>query len=533
MERPVAKGGLPMPQDEFQIRIKKLESDLLAAQRRIVVQEADLTAKNQALAEKEKQFKALEANQRKLDEEINILRKKVTGLTSEKEQLAQKVDQLKMQRVKPTPNELIQSFRLAMDQLQKSLAPKPGERVGYNVSQFDVDLKTTVAVDKEDQTVRLLLPEPGEEIPGEMLSNVRFTFSAVPKVEPSDPDLVEVPMLLGLSKQIAAVRLAERGLKVGNQTEQDSLDPPGNVIGQNPDGGDLVLPESAVDITIAKDPYVLVPQLEGKTFKQAQALIKKAGLAVGSVEEKTSTAPAGSVIVQDPEADLKVLRESEVNLVLAVQEMIEVPGITGMMVDDAKKKILGKRLAVGSVYSKESSKPVGTVLEQVPNKSTKVPPGSAVSLVVGISDKVEVPVLLKRKLTEAKKMISKAELSLGKITPKIHQKLDGLILEQKPAGGTAVKKKTAINLTVAQKVVIRNVLNAMKDHIDIGKTGVSHRTLVKKFSAAGIDSVAEVEKLQKLSNAQLRTQLNLPTAVGAKFVKRIIRDVIKGALKKF
>ena len=516
-----------MPQDELQKRITKLEIDLQEAQRLLVVKNAELSARERALAEQERKSKALEAGQKELEDELKILRKQVTDLTSEKEQLIQQNDQLKQARVKPTPNQLIQSFRIAMDQLQQSLEPKPGERVGYSVSQFDVNLKTTVAVDKDDQTVRLVLPEPGEEIPSDILSNVRFTFSTVPKVDPSDEDLVEVPMLLGLSKEVAASELAARGLKIGAQKEQESADPPGTLIGQNPDGGDLVPPESSVDIIIAKDPYVTVPELVGKTLKQAKALSEKSGLVVGNVEERASDAPEGTVISQEPEAQLKVLRGSELNLVIAVQEMTTVPGVTGLLFNEAKKLIQGAKLELGSVKTRVTPKPDGTILEQAPQKGASVAAGSVVSLVVSESDQVAVPSVVNKKLADAKTILAKSGLSLGAVTAKKHQKLDGVVLDQEPAAGKKVKKKSPVNLIVAKKEVFGDVLKAMKDHRDILKTGYTHRTLVKRFSNAGIDSSNKFKKLQSLSDAELKSKLNLRTVVGAKFLRKIIKDVLK------
>ena len=516
-----------MPQDELQKRITKLEIDLQEAQRLLVVKSAELTAQQKALANQEKEFKALEASRQEAESELKILRKQVADLTSQKEQLIEQNNQLKLERVKPTPNQLIQSFRLAMDQLQQSLEPKPGERVGYSVSQFDVDLKTTVAVDKDDQLVRLVLPEPGEEIPSDILSNVRFTFNTVPKVDPSDQDLVEVPMLLGLSKAAAASELDARSLKIGSQKEQESIDPPGTIIGQSPDGGDLVPPDSGVDMIIAKDPYVSVPDLVGKTLNQAKALLEKSDLVLGSAEQRTSDAPAGTVISQDPEAELRALRGSELNLVIAVQAMATVPGVTGLMLDAAKKAIRGAKLVLGSVKTRVAPKPAGTVLEQTPQKGASVPAGSAVSLVVSKSDQVEVPSVVKKKLADAKTTLLKAGLKLGAVTAQKHQTLDGVVLDQKPAAGKTVKKQSPVNLVVAQKVVLRDILNHMREHKDIRKTGFAHRTLVKRFSDAGIDNPAKIKKLQSLSDAELKTKFNLRTVVGAKFLKKIIVDVIK------
>ena len=66
-----------MPQDELKKRIAKLELDLREAQRRLVVQDADLAAKNKALAQQEKQLKTLESNRTELADEIKVMRKQV------------------------------------------------------------------------------------------------------------------------------------------------------------------------------------------------------------------------------------------------------------------------------------------------------------------------------------------------------------------------------------------------------------------------------------------------------------------------
>jgi hypothetical protein len=166
-------------------------------------------------------------------------------------------------------------------------------------------------------------------------------------------------------------------------------------------------------------------------------------------------------------------------------------------------------------------------LEQTPGKGASVPVGSSVSLVVSVTDQVEVPQVVNKKLADAKTIILKAGLQLGAVTAQKHPELDGVVLDQKPAAGRKVKKKTPINLIVAQKVLLRTVLNAMKDHKDIRKTGFAHRTLIKRISDAGIDSLAELEQLRSLSDAELKSKLNLSTAVGAKFLKKIIADVME------
>ena len=515
-----------MSDNELMNRITKLELDLREAQRNLTVREAELVAKVKTLSDRENEINELKSGQARQKNELEILKSQVASLTSDKEQLGQKIEQLKADRVRPTPTQLVQSFRLAMNDLQTSLTPTPGERVGYTVSRFDVDLKTAVSVDKKDGAVRFVLPEPGESIPPDQLSTVRFAFQTVPKAMPPDLSLVEVPALLGLSAETAEVALGEKGLKVGNKKEQESPSPPGTVIGQIPDGGDLVPPGSSVDITIAKKRQVTVPNLVGLMQTDAEAVISGAGLSFGSVAEKASTAPKGSVLSQTPPAKTQVDPGTQIDIVIAVPDLRTVPGVIHLKEPEAVEIIRKADLTVGQMERRPGRpESKGIVLEQTPGEGRRVPAGSSILLVIGAADRVKVPDVTKKLLAEAKEILTKASLKVGTITSRKHDLIEEIVLEQTPGAGTEVGSQTPINLVVARKGTFEDVLDAITKHKDIGKISIRAATLLDRLSTVGVDSLEKLAALETLSDLELRSRLNLRTLIGAQMLRKVIKAV--------
>lgn len=385
--------------------------------------------------------------------EIDILRAEVASLSSDKQQLQQQIAELEAGRVRPTPTQLVQSFRDAMNDLQSSLEPQAEDRVGFAVDRFDVGLKAAVAVDKEDFKVRFELPALTDVVPAEQLSNVNFTFSSVPKVEIADESLVEVPVLLGRTLEVAQTLLAARGLAVGAESQLPSHFAAGTVIGQEPQGGDLVEPASSVDLTLSTGPggeLVDVPDVVGLALAAAQATITTAGLSPGEVTEQESPEPPGTVLAQDPAAGARVPPGSVVDLVVAAQqEQVPVPEVLGQPEEEARDLIIAAGLTVGSVEPNAEPGPVGIVLEQDPAGGILALIGSPVALVVSIEG-AAVPQLIGQPVETAGKILDGIGLVLGQVTAQVTtQQPDGFVLAQQPIAGDYVAFGSAVDVTVA------------------------------------------------------------------------------------
>ena len=104
---------------------------------------------------------------------------------------------------------------------------------------------------------------------------------------------IEVPNVVGISKQEARVQLEKKNFVVNVQEQSsDSVDS-GKVISQSPEAGTSAASGSSVTITVSSGPdksgQVQVPTLTGITQDEAQKLIEEAGLKLGKVTEVTNS----------------------------------------------------------------------------------------------------------------------------------------------------------------------------------------------------------------------------------------------------
>lgn len=450
-----------MADEELKGRIIKLEVELLEAQRNVKVRDIELTAKAKQLSDNERDTAALRVVQQQQSGQVEILRKEIATLSGDNQKLAQRVAELGADRVRPTPTQLIQSFRTAMTDLQSSLASKPGERVGYTVSQFDVDLKALISVDKTDQSVRFMLPEVGESLSADKLSTVRFTFQSVPKAEIPDASLVEVPTVAGTSIDTATVVLKSKGLGVGNIQLQDSSYPVGMVLTQAPDGGDLVPLGGIVALVVARKATVTVPKLEGLVRDAAEKALQDVGLQVGVVTEKAALGPIGMVLSQSMQPGVDVARNSAVDFVVSTRRISAVPNL------------------------------------------------------------VEQP------LDKAVKLLERAGFVLGTVLNKKHATLDNVVLSQTPGEGTEVAVGGAVDVVVAVVRNLDDVIKEMSAHRDFGKTGLKADELSQRLTESDVKSLPDLSRLSTLSEAQLRTKLNIRSLVAAQIFKKVLQSVLE------
>lgn len=326
--------------------------------------------------------------------EETLLRNRVAALEAEKIALSDRIRTLAEGRLQASPEQVTLGFRKAIEALQGGLAPKPGDRMAYTVSEMQVGLKSLVALD-DAGGLRFVLPTPEERFDPAQITEVRFTLRASAEAATALPGLVPVPSLLGLPRAAAETALARAGLKLGQVAEQESRYPVGTVIGQAPDPGDEVAPEVPIEIVVAVAIKPTVPDLRGLTVEEATARIEALGLVPGKVEKRESAdTEEGRVLTHEPLAGTRVDPGSEVSLVVAVAPppTVAVPDLTGMPREEAARTLKSAGLGVGEVTEKENGRP-GLVLAQAPKPGSPVPPGSAVSLVVsaeiGVRDLIE------------------------------------------------------------------------------------------------------------------------------------------------
>lgn len=114
---------------------------------------------------------------------------------------------------------------------------------------------------------------------------------------------ITVPLLAGLTQQLAQSAIESAGLEVGDITERESDSPRGAVLESNPSTGMGVAPNTKIALVISQGPaLVQVPDLVGRDLAAVRQLLAQIGLSVGGITIDTTAVgePSGTVLGQDP-----------------------------------------------------------------------------------------------------------------------------------------------------------------------------------------------------------------------------------------
>ncbi|MGB9866769.1 MAG: Stk1 family PASTA domain-containing Ser/Thr kinase [Bacillota bacterium] len=180
----------------------------------------------------------------------------------------------------------------------------------------------------------------------------------------------------------------ELGYEIAGERYDDTV-PVSYVISQDPEPGAEVKAGRRVRLWISKgQEYALVPSVSGKPLRDAEALLKGAGLELGSVAYRYhAEVPENYVISQNPKANTRVAKGTLVDLDVSKgpePTKVVVPSFAGQKLEAVLRQIEGLNLQKGSVTTREAAFPAGTVIDQEPKASEEVPVGTAVNLVVSL-----------------------------------------------------------------------------------------------------------------------------------------------------
>lgn len=203
-----------------------------------------------------------------------------------------------------------------------------------------------------------------------------------------------VPGLTGLDPVQAQAALSSAGFELGETTyDPASAEPTWTVIAQTTDAGERLRRGSAIGITLAGAEPAAVPGLVGLTRADAESALASATLTPGAVTESyNATAPAGTVLSQDPVAGTSVPEGTPVGLVISKgPQPVPVPTATGKMDADAIAALEQAGFVVKRT-EKDDAAAKGTVLSQSPAAGEQLVPGSTVEIVVSTGvEMVKVP----------------------------------------------------------------------------------------------------------------------------------------------
>lgn len=167
-----------------------------------------------------------------------------------------------------------------------------------------------------------------------------------------------VPNLKGLNIEEAVKILESQGLRYQIDSVYQIDKAPGTVIEQDPDPQTNVKVRRTIYLTIItrSAPFIKFPEIEGRTFLEARAILNNFSLKLG---DTTYTSDVARDVVLEATSGGKKLRPgdeipkgSRINLVLADgmgAYEVDIPNLIGLTLNEAIFAVKGSSLSLGSV----------------------------------------------------------------------------------------------------------------------------------------------------------------------------------------
>jgi beta-lactam-binding protein with PASTA domain len=431
----------------------------------------DVKVRDERIDALSKEIAGTRESVRSLTQRSTALQVEVTRLLGENQELKQRLDQIHLERPSLKSDSLIHVFQKSIEKMQEGLKT-PGQRVGYTISNLDVQLKANVGVDDEGE-VTFQLPRIGEKPTIESLSILSFNLRPIPVIPVEIDERVEVPNLIGVEKELAEELIKSAGLSVGDVKEITSLTRPGLVVAQSPEAYARAPAGTKVDLIVSRVASTKTPNLIGLDLNTATSAILSVGLVKGQISERQSRSKLGTVIGQNPEPEALIEKGFPVDLVIAKPEEVVTPNLIGRPESEVENTLAGSGLVLGVLSYSVSRQSPGIVLSQDPKPNLVVPYGTPVDVTISKSQTVRVPNLTGKAESEAEQLLKEAGLSRGRRTVKPSTREEGTIIGQTPEPGQDVATGTAVDVVLATRRIesvtgIGPMLGARLRRINIG-----------------------------------------------------------------
>lgn len=191
-----------------------------------------------------------------------------------------------------------------------------------------------------------------------------------------------VPSVVGRPVADATQILSQAGFRTARAPNQTSTGvPSGAVIAQDPPATSIVPVGSVIRLTVSSGPpAATVPGVVGMNVQQAQGAIANVGLKSTVTSVPSATAPAGTVIGENPAPGTAMQPGSQVELTVSAGNKIAVPNVVGMPEAQAQTAIRAAGLATtfANRSGRSQNVQVGQVESQDPQPGTLASPGTVV-----------------------------------------------------------------------------------------------------------------------------------------------------------
>jgi beta-lactam-binding protein with PASTA domain len=275
-----------------------------------------------------------------------------------------------------------------------------------------------------------------------------------------------VPSVIDLPERDAVQRLEQAGFKTEIKRVFAGA-PKGDVIEQDPRGGERARRGSTVLLTVSKGRNLnTVPDVVGRTETEAVRLLRARGFEP-RIFDVPSTETQGTVVAQVPPGGEQAPPDSRVRINVSTgvetgepQERpsepapgsaARVPDLVGLGQTTALRRLFAAQLD-GAVLYQRSSRPVGSVIAQRPAAGTSATRPAQVILTVSSGpspELVDVPDVVGQPLADARETLEAEGFTVGTILDRTTDAARGTVLDQQPQAGTRAPSGGAITLWVA------------------------------------------------------------------------------------
>jgi serine/threonine-protein kinase len=198
---------------------------------------------------------------------------------------------------------------------------------------------------------------------------------------------------------------------------------------------------------------LMAPDVVGMTEADAQKVLRTQGFGrttiVGVVTKKR---PIGEVVAQSPLAGVHIKPGSALRLEVEVKPT-SVPNVIGSNLESARSLLERAQLKLGKIQDQlEVGVESGIVRSQSEPANKNVAPGTEIDLVV-TERGAEVPSLNGLKLSEAERVLRKANLRLGDETKRVSTATVDTVIDQDPDPNDIVRENSKVDVVLAEKEV--------------------------------------------------------------------------------
>jgi serine/threonine-protein kinase len=249
-----------------------------------------------------------------------------------------------------------------------------------------------------------------------LLITVAIATAALARVSGASP--IPIPNFVGLTQDQAVTLARAQHIDVSYGSPQAKPDPAGTVVSQSPGAGASTSSHHVKLVLSSGPPDVTVPQVVGKSWNDARALLDGAGLVYGQPKQRyDDVAPVNTVLEIDPNAGTLLKPDNSVIVWLSAgHKPVNVPDVSNMPFDQASQQLSALHFNVKQADQPEfsSTVPKDQVTRTDPPAGKDAPYGSNITVYVSKGpDLVLVPNVTNLTLQQAQAKLAASGLKMA------------------------------------------------------------------------------------------------------------------------